>query len=213
MQSELNNMVPLENELNKQWDEERRLLNNHEVIQQESMHSIQAKFFYLNTHQYIENIVCEPISLQISEHGSTLSKERLIQIIEQKKIKTKQSKYQFLDLILCNFDTPSSSIYSFSKTQDIRNIVSNHIKKLNPLEDVFIGSSIFPFHQINSLYFFFEEHSVEEEKPMILKSILKDTNKKPIKHTKKVRIVLQPKKEIKNVRKNKLTKKRKTIIS
>ena len=87
MQSELNNMVPLENELNKQWDEERRLLNNHEVIQQESMHSIQAKFFYLNTHQYIENIVCEPISLQISEHGSTLSKEKLIQIIEQKKNK------------------------------------------------------------------------------------------------------------------------------
>ena len=87
------------------------------------------------------------------------------------------------------------------------------IKKLNPLEDIFIGSSIFPFHQINNLYFFFEEHSIEEEKPMILKSILKDTNKKPIKHTKKVRIVLQPKKEIKNVRKNKLTKKRKTFIS
>ena len=212
MQSERDNTVPLEDELNKHWDEERRLLNNHQVIQQEPMQSIQAKFFYLNTHQYIENIICEPISLQISDHGSILTKEKLIQIIEQKKIKTKQTKYQFLDLIMCNFDTPASTVYSFSKTKDIRNIITNHIKKLNPLEDVFIGASIFPFHQINNLCFFFEEHNVENE-PIVLKSILKDNSKKPIKHTKKVRIVLQPKKEIKNVRKGKLTKKRKTPIA
>ena len=213
MQTELENITPLEDELNKQWNEERRLLNNHEVIQQEAMHSIQAKFFYLNTHQYIENIVCEPIILQVTNNGSILTKENLIQIIEQKKIKTKRSKYQFLDLILCNFDAAASSIYSFSKTQDVRNIISNHIKKLNPLEDVFISSSIFPFHQINNLYFFFEERNVEDEQPMVLKSILKDTKKEPVKHTKKVRIVLQPKKEIKHVRKHKLTKKRKTLIS
>ena len=88
MQTELENITPLEDELNKQWNEERRLLNNHEVIQQEAMHSIQAKFFYLNTHQYIENIVCEPIILQVTNNGSILTKENLIQIIEQKKIKT-----------------------------------------------------------------------------------------------------------------------------
>ncbi len=212
MQLETDIVPPLENELNKQWDEERRLLDSHDAIQQEPMYSIQAKFFYLNTHQYIENIICEPISLQVVENGSILTKEKLIQIIEQKKIKTKQTKYQFLDLILCNFDTPASTIYSFSKTKDIRNIIFNHIKKLNPLEDVFIGSSIFPFHQINNLCFFFEEHNVENES-IVLKSILKDNTKKPLKHTKKVRIVLQPKKEIKNVRKTKLTKKRRSILS
>ena len=212
MQPDLDIILPLENELNKQWDEERRLLDSHGTIQQEPMQSIQAKFFYLNTHQYIENIICEPISLQITENGSILSKEKLIQIIEQKKIKTKQSKYQFLDLILCNFDTPASTIYSFSKTKDIRNIISNHIKKLNPLEDIFIGSSIFPFHQINNLCFFFEGHNVENE-TIILKSILKDNTKKQSKHTKKVRIVLQPKKEIKSVHKTKLTKKRRSTLS
>tara|TARA_B100000123_G_scaffold272477_1_gene255355 strand:- start:5358 stop:5996 length:639 start_codon:yes stop_codon:yes gene_type:complete len=212
MQSELHDRVPLENELNKQWDEERRLLNNHQVIEQEPMHSIQAKFFYLNTHQYIENIICEPIALQITNHGSILTKENLIKIIEQKKIKTKQTKYQFLDLILCNFDTPASTIYSFSKTKDVRNIINNHIKNVNPVEDIFIGSSIFPFHQINNLCFFFEEHVIEN-KPVVLKSILKDETKKNNKHTKKVRIVLQPKKELKNVRKTKLTKKHKSHIS
>ena len=42
MQSELHDRVPLENELNKQWDEERRLLNNHQVIEQEdALHDTQ----------------------------------------------------------------------------------------------------------------------------------------------------------------------------
>tara|TARA_Y100001970_G_scaffold280579_1_gene389795 strand:- start:21 stop:647 length:627 start_codon:yes stop_codon:yes gene_type:complete len=208
MQSEINNQYPLDDEINKQWCEERRLLNNNEAIEQEPMLSIQAKFFYLNTHQYIENIICEPIPLQKHENGSVLTKEKLIQIIQQRKVKTKDSKYQFLDLILCNFDASKTSIYSFSKTLDVRNIISNHVKKVDHLKDVFIRPSVFPFHPVNCLYFFFEEHELEE-KPIILKSILKDTSKKPTKHTKKVRIILQPKKEVKPERKNKFTRKRK----
>ena len=50
MQSEINNQYPVDEEINKQWCEERRLLNNNEAIEQEPMLSIQAKFFYLNTH-------------------------------------------------------------------------------------------------------------------------------------------------------------------
>jgi len=207
MQSDLNNHYPLDNDIDKQWCEERRLLNNNQAIEQEPMLSIQAKFFYLNTHQYIENIICEPISLQIHDNGSLLSKEKLLQIIQHKKVKTKNSKYQFLDLILCNFDASKTSIYSFSKTLDVRNIISNHIKKVDHLKDVFIRPSIFPFHQVNCLYFFFEEQEIEEP-PVVLKSILKDTTQKKNKHTKKVRITLQPRKDIQSDRKNKLTRKR-----
>jgi len=181
-----------ENEIlnnDKCWDEERRLLNIHHTIQVEPMDFIPAKFLYLNNHDYIENIICENIPLIPDAKGSYLKKEKLIQIIQQKKIKTKDSKFKFLDLILCNFHVSSSSIYSFSKTNDISQNCSKYIKSIPPYEDLFIDSSIFPFHQINCLYFFFEEQEIE--KPPVLKSILKSPRKEnQPKHTKKVRISL-----------------------
>ena len=207
MQEENEGIDSLEND--NHWDEERRLLNIQNTIIVEPMESIQAKFLYLNNHDYIENIICENIPLSPYSQGSMLKKEKLIQLIQQKKIKTKESKYKFLDVVLCNFSVPSSSIYSFSKTTDFSEVIQKHVKKVSAIEDLFIESSIFPFHQINSLYFFFEEQDIEQNPP-ILKSILKVTeNNGPPKLTKKkVRISLGTTQEHKTTKKTKQTKRK-----
>lgn len=208
MQEENEGIDSLENE--NHWDEERRLLNTQNTIIIEPMESIHAKFLYLNNHDYIENIICETIPLSLHSQGSILKKEKLIQLIQQKKIKTKESKYKFLDVVLCNFSVPSSSIYSFSKTTDFSEVIQKHVKKVSPIEDLFIEPSIFPFHQINSLYFFFEEHDIEKNPP-VLKSILKvpEKNGPPKLTKKKVRISLATDQNDKITKKPKQTKRKK----
>ena len=70
--------------------------------------------------------------------------------------------------------------------------MQKHIKKVSAIEDLFIESSIFPFHQVNSLYFFFEECEIEQKNNTNLKSILKtpQSNGPPKLTKKKVRISL-----------------------
>ena len=209
MQEETDITESLEND--HHWDEERRLLNIHNTIPTEPMEFIHAKFLYLNNHDYIENIICENIPLSVQSNGSILKKEKVIQLIQQKKIKTKDSKYKFIDLILCNFSVPSNSIYSFSKSTDISESAQKHVKKVSAIEDLFIKPSIFPFHQINSLYFFFEECEIEKNNNTILKSILKtpQSNGPPKLTKKKVRISLAHKNDNGFQKKPKQTKKKK----
>lgn len=197
-------------EVDSHWDEERRLLNMQNTILVEPIEIIHAKFIYLNNHDYIENIVCQDIPLTLHDKGSVLKKERLIKIIQQKKIKTKDTQFKFLDIILCNFSIPSSSIYSFSKNNNLSDVIQKYVKKVSAIEDLFIEPSIFPLHTINSLYFFFEEYD-NETRPPILKSILKapEKNNPPKLTKKKVRISLANLKNNKTNKKTKQTKRKK----
>lgn len=208
MQEENDNTISLEND--NQWSEERRLLNMQNTISVEPIEFIHAKFIYLNNHDYIENIVCQNIPLTLYDKGSILKKEQLIKIIQQKKIKTKDTQFKFLDVILCNFSIPSSSIFSFSKNNNLSDVIQKYVKKVSAIEDLFIEPSIFPFHTINNLYFFFEEHD-NEKRPPSLKSILKapEKNNPPKLTKKKVRISLANLQKDKTNKKPKQTKKKK----
>ena len=206
--------LALEDIIQPSWiQQQERLQNVDSVFTREPMTSNSAKFFYINTHDYIEKIICEEIPLESHLDGSLITKERLIQIIQNKKIKTSNTKYKLLDSFLCNFDIPPSSIYSFYKNSSPS--INSYMKNINIIEDLIISPSIFVFHDINTLFFIFEEHPVEKHEHTI-KSILKPVSnsnhrehlsKNKQKNTKKVRII--DSNTIKSTKKLRKTKKHK----
>ena len=81
------------------------------------------------------------------------------------------------------------------------------MKVLPIFNDIHIHKSIFIFHNINSLFFFFKE-SENNINRFTLKSILKK-NKCENNSTKKVRIIENIKEQIKEIKKNNKTRKNK----
>jgi hypothetical protein len=185
----INAPTHLDNSNSLSWiEQEEKLQNIDSVFSREPMSFVSAKFIYMNTHDYIEKIVCENIPLSPLSDGSQISKELFIQIIQQKKIQTNTSKYKFADCYLCNFDVIPTSIHDFANiTTDTEN-AARFYKKINGFDDIFIPPSIFMFHDVNTLFFYFQETAFED-KP-IVKSILKPVNSSKNKNTKKVRIQL-----------------------
>ena len=206
--------LDLEDIIQPSWiQQQERLQNVDSVFTREPMTSISAKFLYINTHDYIEKIICEDIPLESHLNGSLITKERLIQIIQKKKIKTSNTKYKLLDSFLCNFDIPPSSIYSFYKNSSPS--INSYMKNINIIEDLIISPSIFVFHDINTLFFIFQEHPVEKHEhtiKSILKPVSNSNHREPLpknkqKTTKKVRIIdynpIKPTKKLRKTKKHK----------
>lgn len=185
----------LEDIIDSSWlEEQEKLQNVDSVFHREPMTNIQSKFIYINTHNYIDKIICKSIPLQKNDSITLLQKEVLIKTIDTNKLETKNSRFKLIDVLLCNFDILPSSVHAFSKNSSDKENANNCIKTVNPLNDLIIQPSTFLFHDVNSLFFIFQEEEFEEEKMVVPKSILKQkselgkrepSNKK---HTKKVRI-------------------------
>ena len=159
-------------------EQEQKLINNDSTFSKENMIFICAKFIYINTHEYIDKIVCENINLEINnDYGSLISKENLLQIIQTKKSQN-NNKYNFIDGWVCNFNISPKDIYEYSISDNYNNQL--FIKSFNGLSDILIPPSVFIFHDINTIFFIFKEIPP-------IKSILKNNDCK--KKTKKVRIM------------------------
>lgn len=187
------------NFLQPSWiQEQEKLLNVDSIFNNEPMQSLYAKFIYINTNQYIDKIVCKTLPLVVNEDSSLLTKEVLIQNIDSNKIKNKFSKFKLADVFLCNFDILPSSIQMFSKNEINKHNSKTYLKKVDPLNDLIIYPSTFIFHDINAIYFIFEEEEVENDdeffipKSILKKKISSSLNEENKKHTKKVRILLKP---------------------
>jgi hypothetical protein len=168
------------------------------------MSGISAKFIYMNTHDYIDKVVCENIPLSLFSDGSLLSKELFMQIIQKKKLLTSTSKYKFLDCYLCNFDIIPTYMNDFANITTDSDNATRFYKQILGFEDIFIPPSIFVFHDVNTLFFYFQETPFDE-KP-IVKSILKKNNSYNNKLTKKVRIQLSNKTNVRPNKKKRTTR-------
>ena len=149
---------------------------------------IKAHYVYINLENEIIDVIDEPIVLYNSE---VITKERCLQLV-QSKTKKDNIKYILKDTVLFHVSLEPEQIplYNSGKMRELE------LKTFPILDDIVIPPSIFIFHDLNSLYFFFyESHQVG------VKSILK-TNGSVIKKTKKVRISLPTSSE-KNIRKTK----------
>jgi hypothetical protein len=177
---------------------ETQIQNIQNNYSREHMEAIHGIFIYINQNNYIEKIMREMITLSEGEPGagSHITTDMLLKIIQTKKLRTPVSKYKFTSLFTHVIDIDPDKIQSFSKTNE-RDIASVSFFKEAPITgNVCIPASIFIFHSINTVYFFFQEVLVAKHNhtiKSILKPSIKVDNGEPVVKvacnvTKKVRI-------------------------
>jgi hypothetical protein len=178
--------------------DQERLQNIQSNYCREPMTSIDLFYIYINRNQYINKILCEKQS--IIDLSGFISKELLLKLIQSKKIMTANSKYKLSEILSYHVDLEPEQIQSYSHSTETDNF-NNYFKVLPILDDITITPSIFIFHDINALYFLFQE--VDLDKPQhrhTLKSILKTSNHSTTRsphesgsqnNTKKVRIIYE----------------------
>jgi len=191
--------VDTDDELDMSWK------TSHEKLQSierepvlETMDSITCHCIYMNDENCLAHIDSCSIDLEKKDGdlyaGSHIYKETLLKIIEEhKRVKAYRGKYKLFDILLFHIGTKPEDIQAFAKSKDIS---GQYLSTLSVMNDVFIPPSIFPFHEINTLYFIFKESSIYKgnRQTKRIKSILKTENSKDIREhgsqnaTKKVRI-------------------------
>jgi hypothetical protein len=198
----LNDYDDIDIHLDTTWiQNEERLQTVQNNLYREPMDSIHGIFIYINQNNYIDKIVRENLPLVNCENssGSQIPYNSLLKIIQSKKINTPVSKYKFSNLYSFIVDLEPDCVQPFSKLNDDNDqiIKSNFFKEIKITDNVNVPSAIFVFHDINKLYFFFQEVFTNKNN-ITLKSILKPKtntdNREPYKtnHTKtkkNVRIV------------------------
>jgi hypothetical protein len=155
-----------------------------DVLEKEPMDKIQCIFIYVQEDQSIK----QTVKLVQDLDNQTLPQDKLLYLINKMKTysqETKQSKYRIQDILLYNIDSLETQ---YLKNIDQELTVKNPLKSVNTLTDIHIPKSLCIFHEINALYFIFQEIPVYDQEPM--KPIIKihqDSNVKlNHKKTKKV---------------------------
>ena len=163
--------------MNLDWiKESERMCSIETNLLREKLSSISMMFIYINQNKVIEFIENE--ILLLPDSSNIIPKEKLLKLIKSKQKNTSISKYIFKELLVYHVPLEAEQISSFVHSSEdtfFMNIVSI-------IEDIILPPSIFVFHSINGLYFFYYESIDPHSK---IKSILK-TDK--IIHTKKVKI-------------------------
>lgn len=185
-------------DLDISWiEEQERIQNIDKNYFREPMDTIDIHIIYINTNLYIESITKERQLLTKKEKTTVLEKERILQIIQSKKKTTVFSKYKFMDALLYNVELEPEQIQNYANTENNNrtSTTSTFLKPVKILEDIIIPHSIFVFHGINALYFFFKEEPRTDLANIKGKSILKIEGEsdpsRQHKITKKVKIVLR----------------------
>ena len=157
------------------WIEEsERMCSIESNLLREKLSSIPMMFIYINKHKVIDSIDTEILLLP----DSLIPKEKLIKLIKSKEKNTPVSKYILKEYLLYHIPLEPEHISSF-----IHSTENTSFMQIFPIiEDVVLPPSLFIFHSINGLYFFYYESDSHSN----IKSILK-TADKPV-HTKKVKI-------------------------
>lgn len=170
--------------------EQDRLHNPKNNFSREPIGRIQVKYIFINKNKYIDKVLCETVELSL---GNVISNEELIRMAENKKYKTPTSRYKLKELLLFNVDLEPEHIQAYAKNDDFIAFSKPFMKVLSIVDKIIIPDSVFIFHDVNSLYFIFEEVEVEligGNKNPIIKSILKKDNSSGGSTTKKVRITM-----------------------
>jgi len=137
----------------------------------EPMNEITSYSLYINKELAIEKVVKENITI---ESGS-ISKERILHFIQNKKTSSSGIKYRLIDILLYNVDLEPENIQGYSKSDNSNELSKSFFKILPVFDGISVTDSIFLFHSINSIYFLFKE--IEYQDIKLPKSILKKYDK------------------------------------
>ena len=153
-------MDNVEEDLDTSWAEMAEFQDNYE---RELMEEIRVFFVYMDAAGALEKITkeVEPVV------EGTILKERLLQLIQTKRHLPHRGgvKYRFMDLLAFTIPLEPGELDDFVKSE----ARADFLKTLPIFDSVAIDPSIFIFHDVNSLFFFFKE--VDN---VAVKSILKN---------------------------------------
>ena len=155
-------------DLDISWIEKHERMNNiHTNYQREPMDSVKMCYIYVNLYSEIEKVIYENENLgQIdSSNNRIISKERVLQIVQNKKILNASLKYTIDTILVYNVSIEPENIQKYVNSEN----VLPFLKVFPIIDEILIHPSIFIFHEINCIYFIFKQIDV---KP-IPKSILK----------------------------------------
>jgi len=143
----------MEEDLDISWIlEQERLENIDKNSWREALCEIGITTIYINKNKEIETIERETMDVS----GITiLKREKLIQMIESKKKYTPTSKYIMKETLWFHVDLEPESIAFFSEKKH------SFLHTYPILEDIHLKPSIFIFHKLNTIYFFFYETPIE----------------------------------------------------
>jgi hypothetical protein len=170
------------------WIErEEKILQIQQNYLREPMDTIRCYFLYINLNSYIEKITSEQIAIsyqngepsncQNTSKIGIIPKEQVLHFIQQKRLCNNNStnnnntKYVFKDSWMYLVDLEPENLQNYSKSENFQEISKQFFQVLPPIEDIRIPPSIFIFHDINALYFLFQE--VPPKETVQPKSILK----------------------------------------
>jgi len=119
---------------------------------------INTYFIFVDVDNNIHKVSSDKENLVIGEgNPSIITKERLLQIIENKKRENPKTKYRLANILLyCNEIEPNE-IRNYAKNENMEEISNNVLKVLSIFNEVVIPPSIFIFHSINAIYFIFKQ--------------------------------------------------------
>jgi hypothetical protein len=179
-----------------------RLQNMNAGYFREPMEEIEVKYIYINRNQYIENVVCEKQALIVDVSGS------VSRISEDMMIKMIQNRITYV------VDLEPEEIHAYAITPDIVSASNRFRRPMRIVGELCIPTSIFIFHNVNTIYFIFHEVEIEMNRQTvkpILKTSSEEKNREPDKRsTKKVRIYdqnarLEKRRKTKQTRKHRIT--------
>jgi len=155
--------------------EEEKVLSIEKIQEKEPMKSIDVYFIYINQNKYIQKTIYEEHALSKNgENRHYISKKDILQMIQTKKQKTNCSKYVFQEMILFNIDTDNDKLPEFIESPQENENPLQFIQKITTVQDIEIPESIFVFHDVNSLFIFFQEIDiVNSSHNHTMKTILK----------------------------------------
>jgi hypothetical protein len=149
-----------EEDLDTSWIETEEFRNNYE---REPMKDMVVFFVYIDKYLSIEKIIKENIEID----DCSLSKEKLLHLIQTKRHRADGSigkKYKLMDLMEFHVPLEPDELEGFVR----EDCLGRFLKQLPIFQSVTVNPSIFIFHDLNSLFFFFKE--VENPVKSILKT-------------------------------------------
>ena len=152
----------LSDDLDLSWiEEDTRLSKISQNYFRENMKYIYTYCIYINKGLNIDKIVSSVQELSSictvdsPEYG--LSKTVISDIIQANQILSTGIKYNLLDILVYNVDLEPENIQGFSKMDSLEKFTSRFLKTYSHGQDIIISPSIFIFHNLNSVYFIFQE--------------------------------------------------------
>ena len=150
------------NDFNLSWlDEHKRLTDMQQNYMRENMQNIKIHSIYINTKSFIDKIDSNDQDLvTVGLTHSVLHNEKVLQLVQNNRNRIPGKKYKLLDILVYNIDIEPEHIQNF--VQNSTGYDTSFLKKIPIIDDITIPASIFIFHDLNAIYFVFEEIESDE---------------------------------------------------